>query len=453
MPRVIFVALLILTSALADPTSLRTPQDAERAEQALASNPEDLKLRTDLIHYYHHHTMRLVGSRPVVDEAVVQRRGEHILWLVERHPEAPILGMPEGAFDHPGALQANAAARAKAAPVWRRHAASPVAPAAVLANAGYFFRLTDRELAEALLTRAHRLKPGESAYSEALGLLYAQAALGVSEVSHTYSVEKADRDVARSAFAGRARSILAESQDAAMLREAGWAFTLGGTAVARLRVRLDYDPGSLAESLLVRARRLNPADYRTLEYLSGNYSGRTVHERNTSIRTTLSRKWLNELLEYLPRASDSYQRSRILLDAAIASYAADQAPAASDYAQQALAVVQREPDAWFAGDIVHGADTVLGLVAAGRGDLPAAAQFLIASARVQGTGVLSSFGPNTMLAKTLLDKGERRPVLEFLRLCAGFWTSGVEMRELDEWTEQVQAGRTPSHWRILPRLR
>ena len=440
MPRAITIALLILASAFGQSTLLRTPQDSERAEQELAANPGDLKLRTDLIVYYYR-----FAFWPAVDEAALQRRVEHILWLVEHHPEATILGKPEGMVEHAGDRRANAAAHAKAGAIWRKHTANAGAAAAVMANAGYFFRLTDREFGATLLTRALRLKPDESAYSEALGLLYAEAALGVTEEFGGYAPNRADRDVARSAFAKRARSILSDSKDTAMLREAAMEFTIGGISAKR-QVRLDYDPFSVAESLLLRARRLNPTDDKTLDMLGRHYSVRAIPERNRSVRASVSRKWLNVLLDHLSLAKDSYQRSRILMHAAKAAYLAEQVPAASDYARQALAVVQPDPNVLDAGDVVHGANTVLGLVAAGRGDMRAAALSLIASAKVRRTPVLISFGPSMIVAKTLLENDERKPVLEYLRLCAGFWTSGTE--ELEQWTKQVQAGQTPNFGRL-----
>ncbi len=446
MSRAVIVGLLVVASAFGQSTPLRTPEDAERAERALASNPEDLKLRTDLIVYYNLFAVRVVSSRLIVDEAAVQRRVEHILWLTEHHPEAAILGKREGMVQHAGDRRADAAAHAKAAAIWRRHAAEPGAPAAVLANAGFFFRLTERELGEALLLRALRLKPDELTYSEALGVLYAQAMSGVT-VEFAGAAHRADRGVARSAFAKHARSVLDDSKDVAMLRAAAVELALSGI-FAKREARLDYDPNSVAEQLLLRARSLNPSDFKTFEAVSGHYSVRARAERNRSERVAVSRKWLNLLLDEMPRASGSYQRSLILADAGKAAYLAEQAPAAAGYARQALAMVQQDPKAWYVGDVAHRANTVLGLVAADRGDVRAATEFLIASARVQGSAVLSSFGPSTILAKRLLEKDERQPVLEYLRLCAGFWTLGIETQELQEWTEQVQAGRMPTDWRL-----
>ena len=54
---------------------------------------------------------------------------------------------------------------------------------------------------------------------------------------------------------------------------------------------------------------------------------------------------------------------------------------------------------------------------------------------------MNSFGPNMSLARDLLEKGERETVLQYFELCRKFWKMG--QRNLDQWTEDVKAGRTP----------
>lgn len=54
---------------------------------------------------------------------------------------------------------------------------------------------------------------------------------------------------------------------------------------------------------------------------------------------------------------------------------------------------------------------------------------------------MNSFGPNMLLAKELLEKGERETVLEYFKLCGKFWDLGEE--KLAEWSELVKQGKTP----------
>jgi len=87
--------------------------------------------------------------------------------------------------------------------------------------------------------------------------------------------------------------------------------------------------------------------------------------------------------------------------------------------------------------------TALALLPFGIGNAPAlAAEFpadLMAAMRLTGSPQLGSFGPNMRLAADLLERGEREAVLEYFRLCAGFWPRD----ELKDWAALVEGGRTP----------
>jgi hypothetical protein len=45
------------------------------------------------------------------------------------------------------------------------------------------------------------------------------------------------------------------------------------------------------------------------------------------------------------------------------------------------------------------------------------------------------------LAKELLEKDQREPVLQYFELCRKFWKMGGE--RLDQWTKDVKAGQAP----------
>src|SRR5689334_8277808 len=55
-------------------------EDAARLEDQLRSNPEDVITRVRLLNYYWHNQMR-------------QQRAASVFWLIEHHPESPILGL------------------------------------------------------------------------------------------------------------------------------------------------------------------------------------------------------------------------------------------------------------------------------------------------------------------------------------------------------------------------
>lgn len=82
-----------------------------------------------------------------------------------------------------------------------------------------------------------------------------------------------------------------------------------------------------------------------------------------------------------------------------------------------------------------------GRIALRRGDMAGADRFLLAAGETPGSPQLDSFGPNMMLAKELLEKGERDTVVAYLQSCAKFWTMGGE--KLQGWIATIKAGGTP----------
>jgi predicted Zn-dependent protease len=93
----------------------------------------------------------------------------------------------------------------------------------------------------------------------------------------------------------------------------------------------------------------------------------------------------------------------------------------------------------FSGDDVHAAHTALGQLALKKSDVNSAKMHLLASARVDPTPVLGSFGPEMSLAKSLLAKGERQTVTEYLVECGKFWSDERQVR----WLGQLRLGQTP----------
>lgn len=94
-------------------------------------------------------------------------------------------------------------------------------------------------------------------------------------------------------------------------------------------------------------------------------------------------------------------------------------------------------------DTTHVGNTILGLIEMNRNNVPAAKEHLLASARFTRTAhpVHTSFGPSMALAKSLLERGERQAVIEYLDLCTTFWKNSNG--KLDEWKRVLEVGQTP----------
>ena len=137
---------------------------------------------------------------------------------------------------------------------------------------------------------------------------------------------------------------------------------------------------------------------------------------------------------------DDMGKRGLLVELAKSAFEAGQVEQAQTWAAELLNQGIAKGQDWFPGDEVHQGHITLGRIALLAGNIPEAKQHLIEAGRTQGSPVLNSFGPNMMLAKELLEKGERETVILYFHLCANFWTNHTK---LDSWTTTVKAGGIP----------
>ena len=98
------------------------------------------------------------------------------------------------------------------------------------------------------------------------------------------------------------------------------------------------------------------------------------------------------------------------------------------------------------GDNFHYGNITLGKIALARGDVQGAASYLLLAGSTPGSPRLKASGPDTELARELLEKGEQESVLQYLDQCARFWERGRD--RLREWAILVRAGTVPSFRRF-----
>lgn len=148
-----------------------------------------------------------------------------------------------------------------------------------------------------------------------------------------------------------------------------------------------------------------------------------------------------------------FEKFQLLRDLAPAAYKAGDYAKAEKFAlalQDTATELVRESKAYtpsleFA---THISNTVLGLISFERGDLSKAGDHLIAAGTLKwGYPTLRSFGPNMLLAKKLVEKGEREAVLKYLEKCAGFWQ--MEDGRLAKWKKTIEDGGVPDFSRTL----
>ena len=193
----------------------------------------------------------------------------------------------------------------------------------------------------------------------------------------------------------------------------------------------------LAIELLQQGQSLDENDPNWPEQLGFIYSLDAKQADSSEMKTELAEKALVQY-ERAYDLSEGVSRFYLLVDLAKVAFMANQYEKAREYANTMLA--EDSPN-WNSGNRIHHGNLVLGRIALAEGDIEEAKRRLIAAGETAGSPQLDSFGPNMMLAKELLQKGEKEVVLEYFSLCSRFWEMGQD--RLEEWSDQVQADRVP----------
>ena len=87
-------------------------------------------------------------------------------------------------------------------------------------------------------------------------------------------------------------------------------------------------------------------------------------------------------------------------------------------------------------------NTILGRVALRSGDVPGAKQYLLDSSGPLARSDVAVSGPTLVLAKELLQKGEKEAVLQYLDNCLSLWPRGESVLQL--WIDDIKNGKTPN---------
>ncbi len=158
---------------------------AEKMEAILAENPDDISTRTKLLGYYFLHRRGAEG-------AIEKRRG-HVLWVIANHPSSELAALPycgmNAHLDPEGYVEAKK--------LWTRQTEAHPDDPDVLGNAGGFFQLQDRKLADDFLQRALKADPGNPDRADKLGQFYAlsrDAADAPLALTHLEDAQEADKD-------------------------------------------------------------------------------------------------------------------------------------------------------------------------------------------------------------------------------------------------------------------
>ena len=193
---------------------------------------------------------------------------------------------------------------------------------------------------------------------------------------------------------------------------------------------------SLAIELLGRAQAIDNANPEWALKLGFNYY---LESRGRSgVDIDIARKSLDQFERAFGLSEDTMERGGMkwALDVALNLKEFDKAR------QWASAILENNRPGWNYGNNVHHGNIALGKIALAQGEVQAAASHLLLAGDTPGSPQLNSFGPDTELARKLLEEGEDEAVLQYLDQCAKFWKSGQE--RLKAWTAIVRAGEIPT---------
>ena len=209
LPLIYLAAALQLAPALAQQQPMSASQAALSArpdfatmEAYVASHPDDLQARGNLIRDYYLYSIK-------------QPRLNHIYWMIQNHPESLLTGLnAAGILPRTSALN-DAQDYQTAASLWRTQVSVHAGDPQVLANAARFFGQPggDMNEAERLLVSARSLERNSNLYTQQLARLYATAII-TNANDPAYPTGPGDP-----IFAATVKSELEASDDASLLSQ------------------------------------------------------------------------------------------------------------------------------------------------------------------------------------------------------------------------------------------
>ena len=155
----------------------------------------------------------------------------------------------------------------------------------------------------------------------------------------------------------------------------------------------------------------------------------------------ISAQFLAGIEEQLREDIDSEKRFYLTTKAAPAAFKAGDMKKAKSYSYDLLKQAETWKTNWNYGNAIHVANLVLGRIALANGAVDEAKRFLLEAGKTPGSPQLNSFGPNMLLAKELLEKGERKTVIQYFDLCAKFWET--KFSRLDDWKGSINRDEIP----------
>lgn len=272
--RLLFIALsfpVLFLIALAPLSPVRAQNDAGQNAISIANEAQARKLESELQHD--------PGNLRVRDALIVfyaNERNEpqfarHILWLVEHHPEDPVVAVTSNFFRRPDNYE-----RLKAA--WEEALGTRSDSADVLYHAGLFFESKDPQRALSLFTRAQdmtRTDPkAQRRYLHAIAFLYSVAV--ISDIKNGDPNWRFNNIAMSANTAAALRSDVDASTDPQFLSGVGsWLVKLGDDQLAQIGLAyienaIELDPRNAKWTETLESAKAEPIRRRNVRLLTGH---------------------------------------------------------------------------------------------------------------------------------------------------------------------------------------
>ena len=114
---------------------------------------------------------------------------------------------------------------------------------------------------------------------------------------------------------------------------------------------------------------------------------------------------------------------------------------AKKYANELIRLNKIVERNWNYGNAIHHSHTILGLLCFDEGNISGAINHLVKSSKTPGSPQLDSFGPRFDLAQKLINAGEVKAVVRFLKNCQKFWE--YDKGAVSIWLSEIENREIP----------
>jgi hypothetical protein len=346
------------------------------------------------------------------------------LWYIEHQPAGKLWG---GNIDP--RIDLDGYEKGKA--LWLANLKHPGASAEVYQRATDFLEGGDKPLAESILQAGRKAYPDDKSWPMAFGRHYAQVLLGSAEpVTEFNVIRKESSQDAHSAYAQTVRAQLAESRDARVLAQTAQWLLAWGNPYGPAGKEAGLAGIQLAHTYVDRALSIEPK----------SDVGRSIKVHLTQVENSLRIQQLMKMSRAELANAPTGDRMMLALYQMRAASMWQKFGNAESKARELMDLADHNRNDALYGEAVFDANMVMGKAALRRGDGKRSARYLLAAAETPGSDRLRRGDFEMNLPRALVDRGERRAVIDFFQRMAPKTTRA---KQFEEWAAELSKGINP----------